>query len=105
MKSFAVIIPTYNGGDNFQTLMQQINEQSLHPEEVIVIDSSSSDSTRAYAQEAGATVITIQKQDFNHGKTRYEALQYILDSTVYFRLYLLCNLLNTRCIISKCKFL
>lgn len=49
MKSFAVIIPTYNGGDNFQTLMQQINEQSLHPEEVIVIDSSSSDSTRAYA--------------------------------------------------------
>ena len=48
-------------GDNFQTLMQQINEQSLHPEEVIVIDSSSSDSTRAYAQEAGATVITIVK--------------------------------------------
>ena len=83
MKSFAVIIPTYNGGDNFQTLMQQINEQSLHPEEVIVIDSSSSDSTRAYAQEAGATVITIQKQDFNHGKTIYEALKYILESTCY----------------------
>lgn len=68
----SVVIPSYNGGELFKTVLQQVLAQELPWEfEVIVIDSSSSDGTAEYLQEQSDIIIhTLQKSDFQHGRTR-----------------------------------
>ncbi|HIP82483.1 MAG TPA: glycosyltransferase family 2 protein [Desulfocapsa sulfexigens] len=66
----SVIIPTLNGGDVFRRLLEKLSSQSITPDELLVVDSSSNDGTQAVAKEFGAKVITIPKSEFDHGATR-----------------------------------
>ena len=71
--NIAVIIPTLNAGPDWETLLLAIRRQSLQPDDVIVIDSSSTDGTAERARAAGFTVIEISRGTFSHGGTRQAA--------------------------------
>ena len=47
-----------------------LDSQGLDPEQILIIDSSSTDQTRALARDAGYRVIRIDQRDFSHGGTR-----------------------------------
>jgi rhamnosyltransferase len=66
----AVIIPTFKAARYWAALSAGIRAQSLAVEQVIVIDSSSSDGTADLARRDRFTVIEISPRDFNHGGTR-----------------------------------
>ncbi|MGC2061610.1 MAG: glycosyltransferase [Thermodesulfovibrionales bacterium] len=65
----SVIIPTYNAAKHLEKLLESLRQQTL-PSEIIVIDSSSTDSTPKIAEQFGATVKVIDKGAFDHGGTR-----------------------------------
>jgi rhamnosyltransferase len=71
--NISVIIPTHNAGPSLQELLFRLTRQDLPPKEIIVIDSSSSDTTTEIAKENGAFVMTIPKESFDHGRTRNTA--------------------------------
>ncbi|WP_456397491.1 glycosyltransferase family 2 protein [Desulfurobacterium sp.] len=66
----SVIIPTYNAEKYIGKLLDSLNCQTVRPEEIIVIDSSSKDQTVEIAFSKGARVISIPKETFDHGGTR-----------------------------------
>ena len=66
----AVIIPTFNAERYWPSLSDGIRAQSLIPDQVIVIDSSSSDATAELARRDGFAVVRISSREFNHGGTR-----------------------------------
>lgn len=68
--SVALIIPTFNAARYWAALSQGIRKQALAPDQVIVIDSSSSDGTQNLARSDGFRVVEIPSRDFNHGGTR-----------------------------------
>jgi rhamnosyltransferase len=71
----SVIIPTLNAETTIGELLSRLSSQSLRPLEVIVIDSSSEDSTVDIAREMGTETIVIPRSAFNHGGTRNQAAQ------------------------------
>ena len=87
---FAVIIPTYNAGDDFAALLSGIAAQSVMPKYKVIVDSSSSDNTVRLAQRFGWTTEVIPRQNFNHGATRQTAWQKITanDSEISFIVFM-----------------
>ncbi len=75
----ALIIPTYNAARDWDLLYEGIRKQSIRPQEVIIIDSSSTDGTARRAQKAGFKVIGIDRNDFNHGRTRQAGAEHARD--------------------------
>jgi rhamnosyltransferase len=69
----SLIMPTLNGAATLPECFGALKVQSLRPYEVIVIDSSSDDQTVAICRQAGATVMTIARESFDHGGTRTAA--------------------------------
>lgn len=65
-----VIIPTLNGGERFRRLLARLAVQSVIVDELLVVDSDSDDATVAIAEEFGAHVIPIKREEFDHGSTR-----------------------------------
>jgi rhamnosyltransferase len=72
--NIALIIPTLNAALNWEALVSGIQRQSLMPDDVIVVDSSSTDGTVDQARAAGFTVIEIARSVFSHGGTRQAAV-------------------------------
>jgi rhamnosyltransferase len=72
----ALIIPTWNAARHWRALAESIRRQSLAPDQVIVIDSSSTDGTAEHACAAGFTVIQIDRGNFRHGAARQIAAQH-----------------------------
>ncbi len=66
----SVIIPTRNGGAFLPALFAGLEKQTCRPLEVIVVDSSSTDDSRAIARDFGAEVLVIPVAEFDHGGTR-----------------------------------
>lgn len=67
----SIIIPTLNGGERFAQLLDRIRTQHLDVEyELLVYDSSSTDNTVAIARAFGAEVLSVRREDFDHGSTR-----------------------------------
>jgi len=64
-----VVIPTLNGQDYLEDLLPSLKTQSIQSYPIIV-DSSSTDDTLQVATQYEARVLTVAKNDFNHGKTR-----------------------------------
>ena len=71
----SVIIPTLNGGMLLQQLLQKLSVQSVKADEILVVDSSSTDETVRVAEEYGAVVIPIAREEFDHGTTRNLAVR------------------------------
>lgn len=80
MPRYRVIIPTYQAGRHLDALLPALQAQSVPPQDVLVIDSSSSDGTAARFQQFGAKVVVIPQSEFNHGGTRRMAVQLCEDA-------------------------
>jgi rhamnosyltransferase len=78
----AVIIPTFNAAGHWPALSKSIRAQSLVPERIIVIDSSSSDGSAEMARKDGFEVVTIASSDFNHGGTRQMGAELASDAEI-----------------------
>ena len=66
----SILIPTYNAGPSFGTLLEILTRQQLRLFEVIVVDSSSTDETLSIAKSHGVRTHVIPKREFDHGGTR-----------------------------------
>jgi rhamnosyltransferase len=73
----ALVIPTFNAAASWPQLLESIRSQTSQPNTILVIDSSSRDGTADLASAAGFQVVRIAQKDFNHGRTRQLALQYV----------------------------
>ncbi len=73
--SVSVIIPTLNAERELPELLQMLAAQTVQADEIIVVDSESSDRTADIAKKAGARVLSVRRGDFDHGKTRDWALR------------------------------
>ena len=74
-----LVIPTYNAGEKFISLLESIKQQSYEIERKVVIDSNSTDETVCLAKRYDYEVIRIAKKEFNHGRTRQIAAEYLND--------------------------
>lgn len=73
--SYIIIIPTYNGEkQGLENLLISIHNQSLPPEKICIIDSSSTDNTVNICKKYNCDITIINKNDFNHGLTRQLAV-------------------------------
>lgn len=58
----SIVIPAYNEEKYLARTLQSIQNQSIAPDEVIVVDNNSTDKTAAIAKEFGATVVHEKQQ-------------------------------------------
>ena len=65
----SIFIPTFNAGPNIEQLLKRLTSQSL-PCEIVIADSFSSDRTVHIVKSYDARVIKVNKEDFNHGRSR-----------------------------------
>jgi rhamnosyltransferase len=70
--SFAILVPTLNAGDSWDTFLMAVNAQSVKAHKKFIVDSGSSDNTVNAALASGFKVISISKNDFNHGAVRQQ---------------------------------
>ncbi|MHC4263863.1 MAG: glycosyltransferase family 2 protein, partial [Planctomycetota bacterium] len=68
-RPMSVVIPTWNGGERFGSLLEALRTQSVE-HQLVCVDSGSTDGTADRARDAGAHVHTIPQSEFNHGATR-----------------------------------
>ncbi|MBF0320592.1 MAG: glycosyltransferase [Nitrospirae bacterium] len=73
--SISVIIPTLNAAVTLEAIVGALTAQASPVKEIIVIDSASVDGTAALAGTLGCKVLTIAREEFNHGLTRNVAAQ------------------------------
>ncbi|WP_460193595.1 glycosyltransferase family 2 protein [Thermosynechococcus sp. FA-CM-4201] len=73
----ALTIPTRNAGDLWKLVLQSIDQQQISLDIKLLIDTTSTDQTIKLARNYGFTVISILPHEFNHGRTRSFALDYI----------------------------
>ncbi|WDH50320.1 glycosyltransferase [Pseudomonas chlororaphis] len=66
----ALIIPARNAAPHLERLLPALAAQTLQPDTVLVVDSSSTDDTVSRFQQFGARVEVIAARQFNHGGTR-----------------------------------
>jgi rhamnosyltransferase len=71
----AVVIPTCNAEKDWFRLNDGLRQQRFAPRQVLIIDSSSDDSTIELAAAEGYRVLSIDRRNFNHGGTRQLAVQ------------------------------
>ena len=72
-----LIIPTLNAGEQFHQLLRQLQQQELPLSRKLILDSSSTDSTKIHAKTHGFEVLELQRQDFNHGVTRQKGFLHL----------------------------
>jgi rhamnosyltransferase len=68
-----VVVPTRNGGARFVQCLNGLRRQRPALDAVVVIDSGSSDGTAEAAARAGARVLAIAPEEFDHGASRNRA--------------------------------
>jgi rhamnosyltransferase len=76
-----LIIPTLNAAADWNRFSSALLTCAT-PDEVIVVDSSSSDGTADLARAAGFRVHSIPFAEFNHGRTRQFAAEMLADTEV-----------------------
>jgi GT2 family glycosyltransferase len=69
MTAVTVAIPTRNGGERFERVLDALGSQTV-AHELLVCDSASIDGSPLAARARGARVVAIAASDFNHGRTR-----------------------------------
>jgi len=69
-----IIIPVRNGGERWREAASALRRFAPGSDSVIVIDSDSTDGSGKVAREHGFTVEHIDVRDFNHGRTRQDAV-------------------------------
>ncbi len=67
--TISVIIRAFNEADHIGRLLAGLSQQTRQPDEVIVVDSGSTDATVEIARLFGARIETIAPQDFTFGRS------------------------------------
>lgn len=81
-KGFSCIIPTYNGANVWVRCAESLSRQSVKPDVVYIVDSSSKDDTVFVAKSYGFKVKIISPSDFNHGGTRNNTAKELKESDI-----------------------
>jgi rhamnosyltransferase len=66
----SILIPTWNGADHLPALLDAIDQQSTRPDEIVAVDSGSTDGTVKLLESRRVRVHQIPAGEFNHGETR-----------------------------------
>lgn len=83
--SVGLVIPTLNAGRELGALLDAVEGQTRRPDDVLVVDSSSDDDTVEIVKSyPGVRVISIRREDFDHGGTRQLALENVEGDFVLF---------------------
>lgn len=82
MNKVGLIVPTLNAGKLWEAWLIAFAQQTLKPDVLLVIDSSSSDDTAALARAHGFDVQVIPKSAFNHGATRQSGVNGLPDTDI-----------------------
>ena len=80
----SVIIPTLNGGRWLDDLLIRLREQTLQPDEILVVDSGSTDATLSIAASHGVHLLGIPPGSFDHGGTRSLAVRHVQGELLVF---------------------
>ena len=71
----SVVVPTLNAGPHLYALLPALADQGLRRDQFLFIDSASTDGSVQAFREFGARVIEIDRNTFNHGGTRQQAVE------------------------------
>lgn len=80
--SVALVIPVFNAEQDIPMLFAGIMQQSLQPDTILIIDSSSTDKTRELLAQYPVVIHTIPQHEFDHGGTRRLATE-LVNADVY----------------------
>ncbi|WP_163336903.1 glycosyltransferase family 2 protein [Desulfopila sp. IMCC35008] len=80
----SILIPTYNGEETLRELFAVLHYQTVQPDEILVVDSSSTDNSVEICKKHGAEVMIIPQDDFDHGGTRTQLCQKAKGEVVLF---------------------
>jgi len=83
MNNVAIICPTFNAGNKWVEWIECVKVQGIPDEQILVIDSGSTDDTVRLARDAGFKVIEFPNHEFNHGQTRNFGADYMGDGNDY----------------------
>lgn len=75
--SAAIIIPTLNASRHWERLHGGLRQQGIAAEQVLIIDSSSTDETQQLVRDAGYRIKVIPRNSFRHGATRQMAAELV----------------------------
>lgn len=64
----SVVIRAHNEGKHIGRLLKGLAQQTVKPDEIILVDSGSTDATVRIAQLAGCRIVHIAKEDFSFGR-------------------------------------
>lgn len=78
---FAVIIPTLNAAADWERFASALLK-CVSPEQVLIIDSASTDETVNLASYAGFRIHSIPRAEFNHGHTRQLGMELLPDAEI-----------------------
>lgn len=81
MFEFNVIVPTLNAASNWPMFAPALLA-SVRPEQVLIIDSESTDQTVDLARAAGFQLHSVTRREFNHGGTRQMAAELLPDAHI-----------------------
>jgi rhamnosyltransferase len=81
-KRIGLVIPTLNAGESWIASLNAVETQSLVPNRILIIDSESTDQTARIAESTGFEVKTIRRSEFNHGRTRQRAAEYLSECEI-----------------------
>jgi rhamnosyltransferase len=84
-QTLAVVVPTFNAAKLWSGFNEGLRRQGLEPQQILIVDSSSTDGTPELARAAGYRVLSIARSEFNHGGTRQAAAELLqpVDILVY----------------------
>jgi rhamnosyltransferase len=78
-----VCIPTLNPGIFAKKMATALSAQSMQPDNFLIIDSESTDGSINVFNDISATIITINRVDFDHGRTRNIAFNFPADIYIF----------------------
>lgn len=78
--STALVLPTLNAGPDFIYWLAALHEQTVRPDRLLLVDSSSTDGTPAMAREFGFEVQSLKREEFSNGGTRQRYVDQLEDS-------------------------
>jgi rhamnosyltransferase len=73
--SVSIFIPTLNAQAHLKLMLPILTSSEVETSNIIIVDSSSSDKTADICHQFGIQFHSIQRNEFNHGKTRNLGLQ------------------------------